>query len=107
MSSSISPDVMEKAVRLAQEAGACHAETVVALLEPFEQATGAGTSLFANVNGEVVPFEAAVAKTRDGNAVLSPLFRPGGKLDVRRLSHKQFLAIRATAPELLGLRSKG
>jgi len=103
MSSSIGTDVMEKAVRLAQEGGACHPETVVALLEPFEQATGAGTSLFANVDGEIIPFEAAVAKTRDGNAALSALFHAGDKLDVRRLSHKQYLAVRSTAPELLGL----
>jgi hypothetical protein len=96
----------EKALRLAQEAGAAYPETIVALLEPFEQSSGAGTSLCANVNGEIISFEAAVAKTRDHDPVLKPLFQPGGRPDVRKLSYPQYRAIRTTAPQLFGLRPK-
>jgi len=96
----------EKAVRLAREGGAAYPETVVALLQPYEERRGIYTHLYANVDGEALPFEAAVAKVRDGNPVLGPLFQPGGRPDVTQLTHEQFLAVRATAPELLGLRPK-
>jgi hypothetical protein len=39
--------VQEKAVRLAQEAGAAYPEAVVKILQPFEGPTAGGTSLFA------------------------------------------------------------
>jgi hypothetical protein len=47
-----------------------------------------------------------VAKTRDHDPVLKPLFQPGGRPDVRKLSYPQYRAIRTTAPQLFGLRPK-
>jgi len=96
----------EKAIRIAREGGATYPETVVALLQPYEEQHGGGTHVYANMNGESVPFEAAVARTRDENPALHRLFQPGGKLDVRPLSAQQYRAIRETAPELLGLSPK-
>jgi len=98
--------VQEKAVRLAQQAGAAYPEAVAAILQPFEEPTAAGPSLFANLDGQIVPYEAALAKTRDKDAALRPLFSRGGKLDVRRLTPTQYRAIRGVNPELFGLRRR-
>ena len=50
--------VQEKAIRLAQQAGAAYPEAVAAVLQPFEEPTAAGPSLFANLDGQIVPYEA-------------------------------------------------
>jgi hypothetical protein len=98
--------VQEKAVRLAQQAGAAYPEAVAAVLQPFEGPTAAGTSLFANVDGQIVPYEAALATTRDKNPTLSPLFSRKGKLDVRLLTPTQYRLIRGVNPELFGMRPR-
>jgi hypothetical protein len=98
--------VAEKASRIARAGGATYPETVVALLDPFEQPCGGGTALYANVDGETLPLEAAVAKTRE-NPVLKVFFQPGGRPDVRKLTPPQYRAVRSTAPQLLGLKPKG
>lgn len=95
--------VQEKAVRLAQQAGAAYPEAVATILQPFEGSAAGGTSLFANVDGQVVPYEAALAKARDKDAALSPLFSTGGKVDVRLLTPTQYRAIRSVNPELFGM----
>ena len=96
----------EKAVRLARQAGAAYPEAVAAVLEPFEQQTCGGASLFAKVDDRIMPYETALAKTRDEDSVLGPLFQPDGKPDVRKLTPRQYRAIRANAPQLIGLRPK-
>ena len=95
--------VQEKAVRLAQQAGATYPVAVAAVLQPFEGPTAAGTSLFANLGGQIVPYEAALATTRDKDAALSPLFSREGRLDVRQLTPTQYRAIRGVNPELFGM----
>jgi len=95
--------VQEKAIRLAQQAGAAYPEAVAAVLQPFEEPTAAGLSLFATLDGQIVPYEAALAATRDKNPTLSPLFSRKGKLDVRRLTPTQYRAIRGVNPELFGM----
>jgi len=96
----------EKATRIAKEGGATYPETVAALLQPYEEQTCGGASLFAAVDGQILPFEAAVAKLRE-TPKFGPLFAPpGSRLDVREMSHEQFLAVRKTSPELFGLRPK-
>jgi len=97
----------ERNVRIATEQGAIHAEAVVAILKPFDEPTAAGALPFAIVGGKIVSLASAVTRLRDENPALSGLFDANGKLDIRVMSHEQFLAIRGTtARTLLGLGPK-
>jgi len=97
----------ERNIRIVKEHGAIHAETVVALLQPFDEPTAAGMLPFAIIGGETVPLAAAVPRLRKENPALGGLFEGGGKLDIRALTPVQYRTIRDTVPELLGLRPKG
>jgi hypothetical protein len=62
---------------------------------------------FAIVGGQAVPFASAVTRLRDEAPALVGLFDAKGKLDLAKLSHDQYLAIRNTsARALLGLGPK-
>ena len=95
--------VQEKTIRLAQQAGAAYPEAVAAVLQPFEEPTAAGLSLFATLDSQIVPYEAALATTRDKDAALRPLFSRRSKLDVRLLTPTQYRSIRGVDPELFGM----
>jgi hypothetical protein len=97
----------ERNVRIASEQGAIHPEAVVAILKPFDEPTAAGAMPFAIVGGQVFPLASAVTRLRDETPALDGLFKAGGKLVIRAMSHPQFLAIRGTtARTLLGLGPK-
>ena len=97
----------ERNLRIVREQDSLYPETVIALLQPFEQQTAAGMMPFANMGGETVPLASAVRRLRDENPALAGLFQGGGKLDVRALTPTQYRAIRETnARELVGLRPK-
>ncbi len=97
----------ERNLRIAAEQGAIYRETVIALLQPFDEPTAAGMMPFVNLGGETVPLASAVKRLRDETPTLGALFNATAKLGIAQLTVPQFRAIRATAPELLGLRPKG
>jgi len=98
---------VERNVRIATEQGAIHAKAVVEILKPFDQPTAAGPMPFAIVGGEIVPLASAVTRLRDGAPHLAALFDANGKLDYGKLSHPEYLAVRAHAPALVGLAPMG
>ena len=97
----------ERNVRIATEQGAVHAAAVIEILQPFDRQTAAGPMPFATLDGQTVPLATAVKQFRDENPGLARLYDPNGKLDIDNMPHKHFLAIRATSPELFGLRPIG
>ncbi len=76
----------------------------MAILKPFDEPTAAGAMPYAIVGGQAVPFASAVTWLHDEAPALAGLFDANGKLDLAKLSHDQYLAIRNTsARTLLGL----
>ena len=71
----------------------------MAILKPFDEPTAAGAMPFAIVGGQAVPFGSAVTRLRDEAPALAGLFDANGKLDLAKLSHDQYLAIRNTTRE--------
>ena len=57
----------ERNLRIVREQESLYPETVIALLQPFEQQTAAGMMPFANMGGETVPLASAVRRLRDGS----------------------------------------
>jgi len=104
MNGSASVNVMAKAAEAAQKAGAAYPEAVAEFIK--DKLTIAESVVGPQVvvqNGlEVEPLDAAMARLKATEKV-GVLFH-GGKLNTHNLDHELYLAIRAHAPELVGLR---
>jgi hypothetical protein len=107
MNDPISPDVMEKAVQAATDAGACCPAAIAEILRPnlYVEPTQAGSTVLCNLQGRAVPLPAAIAELRQ-NPTIKGLFEHGAGLDVRKLTTLHYRAIRTANPELIGLRPK-